>query len=109
MAGKRISADKRQLILETEKNKIISDILNCAVWEYDIATKTFYLSRKISGKHDKENLTIPDYRNQMLEWDLIYPDDIPAFNRYCDMMDRGKDSFTIDVRQLNDIRRYVWF
>ncbi len=96
------------LELEEEKVRIIAELTNSALWEYDIETKELRQFKKLSGRYAKSTLNVPDYRITMLRWNLIYPDDIPVFHKYCDSMDLGEEYILYDIRFLSDSDEFLW-
>ena len=90
------------------KLKIVGDSVNCGIWEYDIATRTLDQDKKLDGKWSEENLVIPEYRKTCRGWGLIYSDDIPVFEAYCDSMDNGDPEYSYDLRCFTDAERYIW-
>ena len=49
-----------ELEVEREKYRIIAEITECAVWEYDIETKVLSQSRKLNGRYSDSDLIIPN-------------------------------------------------
>ncbi len=98
-----------KLKAETEKYKIIANDSNAGLWEYDIATKTVYQDKKLNGKWSQNNLTVENFRETILGWGLIYPDDIGIFEAYCDSMDNGEAFFEYDLRAIGDTESFAWF
>lgn len=96
------------LELEREKYRIIAELTDSALWEYDIDKKELIQIRKLRGRYSDNSLNIPDYRTTMLGWGLIYPEDIPIFHQYCDSMDRGDDSILYEYRSLSDNDEFIW-
>lgn len=96
------------LELEKEKFRILTDTIDCALWEYDIATHTLLQTRKFRGRYSEDNLNIPDYYNKMMEWNLIHPDDVQIFKEYCSAMDRGEKTVDFTLRALSDNDDYIY-
>ncbi|MGN0642477.1 MAG: EAL domain-containing protein [Huintestinicola sp.] len=94
--------------IEQTKYAMIADQVNCGIWEYDISTGALDQSRKLDGKWADTNLMIPDYRKTIRGWGIIYPDDIPVFEAYCDSMDNGDEYYSYDLRAYTDHDRYMW-
>lgn len=97
-----------QLLVEKELNRTLSESSNCAIWEYNPKIKALNQLKKLNGRYSNENLLIPDYRNSVLSWNIIHPDDLDIFNAYCDSMDRGDASFDYTLRALGDIDEYIY-
>ena len=97
-----------ELEVEREKYRIISELTECAVWEYDIETKELSQSRKLNGRYSDSDLIIPNYRISVLDWGLVYPEDISVFNQYCDSMDRGDNYFEYELRAIGDNDDFIW-
>lgn len=96
---RKISELENQLKIEKEKQGTIEDI---GLWEYDIASRRLIQTRKLQGEWSNNNLTVENYREQMKEWDLIHPEDIPLFDEYCDSLDRGDAHVLSELRFLRD-------
>jgi diguanylate cyclase (GGDEF)-like protein len=103
----RIQMEK-ELELRREKYRILVELADCAIWEYNINTKSLKHSRKSNGKNTSIDMEIPDYRNYMINRNLIYHEDIDVFNQYCDSMDQGKDNIHYEIRTLGEHYEYIW-
>lgn len=99
----------RQLNIDKAKIETIADEVDCAVWEYDIANKSLNHSRKMDGRYSKNNLIIDDFRNKVLEWGIVYHEDISKFINFCDSLDRGDTYVETDIRWIGDNSRFEWF
>lgn len=101
-----------QLEFELECSKarasFVAEYEKCAIWEYDIATKTLELMRKLGGRYSENDKTIKDYKNCMHKWNLIHPDDWAVFDAYCESMDNGDEYFSYDYRQVVNNALFVW-
>jgi diguanylate cyclase (GGDEF)-like protein len=94
--------------LEKERYKLIAELTECALWEYDIEKKELRQYRKLKGRYANENLIIKDYRNFITEKGWIHPDDVNLFHEYCNSMDRGEASIHYEMRLLGDNHEYIW-
>ena len=94
--------------VEKTKCRIISDSLSCGIWEYDIASKTLQHDKKLDGRWSDENLSINNYRKTVRGWGLVYADDIPVFEAYCDSMDNGDAEYSYDFRVYSDNEKFEW-
>lgn len=83
--------------------------LDCAVWEYSIEEKKLTSIKKLDGKWSDTNLILENYRETMLNWNIIHPDDIDKFLMYCESMDNAEENFTHELRVLSDSDDYRWF
>lgn len=101
-------AIENNLKLEKEKYRIFAELTECALWEYNIKTKEFKHFRKLKGRYANHNLTIPDFRNTMIQKGWLYPEDIQEFEAFCDSMDRGEEFIQYDLRSLGDNDEYIW-
>jgi len=104
----RLARLELELAAEKKKNEIIQKDANCAIWEYDIASKRLSHARKLDGKYSDTNMVIEDYRKTMHGWNLVHPEDWDVFDAYCDSMDQGDASFRYDLRQITDESMFVW-
>jgi PAS domain-containing protein len=101
-------ATEASLELEKVKYKLIAELTECALWEYDIETKELRQYRKLRGRYSNENLTIKNYRNVIIENGWIHPDDEIKFVEYCDSMDRGDAYLQYELRVMGDNHEYIW-
>lgn len=83
--------------------------IDCGLWEYVIAAKRLDQSKKLGGQYSETSLIVENYRQQVHEWNLIYPDDWEIFDAYCDSMDRGDAHLTYELRALCDDGYFVWY
>lgn len=99
---------EQELELERVKYRIIADLTDCGIWDYDIKTHTLHQKKKLKGRYSEDNLIIPNYRNTVIEWGLIHPEDIEIFHKYCDSMDRGDEYIEYELRTMGDNDEYIW-
>lgn len=66
----RIEELEKELAEERIRRKITEDNSDCALWEYEIASKKYVLSRKLGGKWNTTNMVIENYQEQMHKWGL---------------------------------------
>ena len=105
----RIEELEKELAEERIRRKITEDNSDCALWEYEIATKKYVLSRKLGGKWSTTNMVIENYQEQMHKWGFVHPDDWSVFDAFCESMDRGDEHISYEVRQVSDESVFVWF
>ena len=105
----RVETLERELAEERIRRKITEDNTDCALWEYEIATKKYVLSRKLGGKWSTTNMVIENYQEQMHNWGFVHPDDWLIFDEFCAAMDRGDEHISYEVRQVSDESVFVWF
>ena len=105
----RIEELEKELAEERIRRKITEDNSDCALWEYEIATKKCVLSRKLGGKWSTTNMVIENYQEQMHKWGFVHPDDWSVFDAFCEAMDRGDEHISYEVRQVSDETVFVWF
>lgn len=104
---KKIEALENQLKV-IEKDSGLYNNQDCGLWEYDIKGKRLIQSRKLEGKWSNDNLTVENYREQILEWNLVHPEDIQVFEEFCDSLDRGKAHIMYEIRMLRDNGKFAW-
>ena len=97
----RIEELERELAEERIRRKITEDNSDCALWEYEIASKKYVLSRKLGGKWNTTNMVIENYQEQMHNWGFVHPDDWATFDEFCAAMDRGDEHISYEVRQVS--------
>ena len=105
----RIEELEKELAEERIRRKITEDNSDCALWEYEIATKKYVLSRKLGGKWSTTNMVIENYQEQMHKWGFVHPDDWATFDEFCAAMDRGDEHISYEVRQVSDESAFIWF
>ena len=105
----RIEELERELAEERIRRKITEDNSDCALWEYEIASKKYVLSRKLGGKWNTTNMVIENYQEQMHNWGFVHPDDWATFDEFCAAMDRGDERISYEVRQVSDESAFIWF
>ena len=105
----RIEELEKELAEERIRRKITEDNSDCALWEYEIATKKYVLSRKLGRKWSTTNMVIENYQEQMHKWGFVHPDDWATFDEFCAAMDRGDEHISYEVRQVSDESAFIWF
>lgn len=104
----KIESLKNELNILNRRYEAAMKISDHALWEYDVASKTMHLSKKLYGRYSEINKDIPDYRIKMLEWKLVHPEDLNIFNQYCDSLDSGDRKFSYEYRQITDNNLFRW-
>ncbi|MGN0642998.1 MAG: EAL domain-containing protein [Huintestinicola sp.] len=84
------------------KADIIADFCPYALWEYVIKDKCALQYKKLEGRFSGDLEPVRNFRRSMLDWGVVYPDDIPIFNEFCDALDRGDDEIDFVIRQFSD-------
>lgn len=105
---KKIEDLENQLKVMEQNREPYGNHQDCGLWEYDIKEKRLIQSRKLEGKWSNNNLVVEKYREQMLEWNLIHPEDIQVFEEFCDSLDRGKAHIMYEIRTLRDNGKFAW-
>ncbi|SET01640.1 bifunctional diguanylate cyclase/phosphodiesterase [[Clostridium] polysaccharolyticum] len=105
---KRIQELEHELDLSKIKYSILADCTDCGLWEYDIETKCLNQSKKLHGIWEHNNLDIPNYRDTVLGWGIIHPEDVDVFKAYCNSMDNGVPNFQYDLRAVTDDATFTW-
>ena len=105
----KIEELEKELAEERIRRKITEDNSDCALWEYEIASKKYVLSRKLGGKWNTTNMVIENYQEQMHNWGFVHPDDWATFDEFCAAMDRGDEHISYEVRQVSDESAFIWF
>lgn len=97
------------LALEKERERldIIANISADALFQYDIKTKTLIDSSTLNGLLGKETV-IKDYRNTIIAWNIVHPEDEVIFNKLCDALDEGEKQFSFELRVHNDSGEFRW-
>lgn len=107
-ARQEIKRLKLSLRAEQLRTKISSEYTNFGLWEYDIATDICYQYKKLSGKYEDNLEPIVHFRDSLISWGIVCTDDLPAFNRFCDAMERGDKEISCDIRAINDDCEMIW-
>lgn len=107
-ARQEIKRLKISLRAEQLRTKICSEYSNFGLWEYDIATDICYQYKKLSGKYENNLEPIVHFRDSVISWGTVCTEDIPAFNRFCDAMERGDSEMSCDLRIINDNYEMIW-
>lgn len=94
--------------IELQRREIITDYLECALWEYNIKEKCQYQYKKLDGKWMENKEPIRNFRETVVSWGLIHPDDLHIFYRYCDSLERGESDFSYDMRMMGDSGKFIW-
>lgn len=97
-----------EAIYQERKCFLICESFDYALWEYDRRTKLMSHQRKFGGKWSDSDLDIPDFKNTMLGWGIIHPDDLELFIKYCNSLDNGDESFSYELRMITDSGSYTW-
>ena len=105
---KKAKALESQLKIAEQNRELYGYDQECGLWEYDIEGKRLIQSRKLEGKWSNNNLIVENYRGQILEWNLIHPEDIQVFEEFCDSLDRGKAHIMYEFRALRDNGKFAW-
>lgn len=107
-ARQEIKRLKISLRVEKLRTMISSEYTNFGLWEYDIATDICYQYKKLSGKYEENLEPIVHFRDSIVSWGIVCTEDLPAFNRFCDAMERGEKEIYCELRALNDSCDMVW-
>lgn len=104
----KINKLELELLTERKKYELVLEYSDCGLWEYVIADKKLVQSKKLNGKYQFQNLIIENFRETVLGWGNVHPDDVGVFNAYCDSMDHGDAAYEYDLRAMTDDDYYIW-
>lgn len=107
-AQQEIKRLKLSLRAEKLRTKISSEYTDFGLWEYDIATDICYQYKKLSGRYEDNLEPIVHFRDSIISWGIVCTDDLPAFNRFCDALERGEKEIACEVRAINDNYEMIW-
>lgn len=99
-----------QISLRAEqlRTKICFEYTNFGLWEYDIATDVCYQYKKLNGKYENNLEPINHFRDSVISWGIVFAEDLPTFNRFCDALERGDAEMSCDLRAINDNCEMIW-
>ncbi|MDD7430070.1 MAG: bifunctional diguanylate cyclase/phosphodiesterase [Oscillospiraceae bacterium] len=98
------------LKLSSEKARyaVASKFVDFGIWEYDIASTTQYMIKKLEGKFSEKLEPIEGFCDTIIGSGSVYPDDIPVFRDFCERMDRGEPEISCEIRMYSDEYEYRW-
>lgn len=98
------------LALQAEKIRtmISSEYTNFGLWEYDIASDTCYMYKKLNRKYENSLDPIVHYRDSVQSWGIICTEDLPIFNQFCDDLKSGEKEVRCEIRTINDNCDIIW-
>lgn len=108
LARQEIKRLKLSLRAEKLRTKISSEYTDFGLWEYDIDSDICYQYKKLSGRYEDNLEPIVHFRESIISWGIVYTEDLPAFNRFCDAMERGDKELFCEIRAINDNCDMVW-
>lgn len=97
-----------KLQLEKENYTTVLKHSRGSIWEYDIKTDTMKKSDKNSGLYFGSDY-IENFSTHSTDHNLIYPDDMNIYNKFCHYLKTGKDEIRSMFRAKNVFGEYVWF
>lgn len=101
-AEARIASLDLAVRMEREKLKVASDNLEIGLWEFDVTTGILYQNKKLGGIYESDLDPITNFREAMLNWNVICSADIPLFHKFCDALDRGDPEISFDIHTVSD-------
>lgn len=108
LARQEIKRLKLSLRAEKLRTKISSEYTDFGLWEYDIESDICYQYKKLSGRYEDNLEPIVHFRDSIISWGIVCTEDLPAFNRFCDAMERGDKELSCEIRAINDNCDVVW-
>ncbi len=110
MEEARQEIKRLQISLRAEqlRTKICFEYSNFGLWEYDIATDVCYQYKKLNGKYENNLEPIVHFRDSVISWGIVFAEDLPTFNRFCDAMERGDAEMSCNLRAINDDCEMIW-
>jgi diguanylate cyclase (GGDEF)-like protein len=97
-----------KLQLEKENYTTVLKHSRGSIWEYDIKTDTMRKSDKNSGLYFGSDY-INNFSTHSIDYNLIYPDDLKIYNKFCHYLKTGKKEIRSMFRAKNVSGEYVWF
>jgi len=85
---------------------IITGLMNCGLWEYDVARGELSQSAKVTG--NEMGFKVARFRKTLEAAKLIDEEDLPVFGQLCDSLEHGDEAFTYDLRAKTSAKVSVW-
>ena len=85
---------------------IITGLMNCGLWEYDVVKGELSQSAKITG--NEMGFKLANFRKTLLAARLIYEEDLPVFEKLCNSLEHGDEAFSYDLRAKTSDNTAVW-
>lgn len=99
---------QQKLEIEEERYRIVADISDDYLFEYDIATDTMIYSEKYASDF-RVNRVQPDYMQSLRVRDVIPPSDWSAFEEIYDNLRQGQKIFSQTYRFKNPDGELRWY
>ncbi len=104
----RIRELEQELEQQRAKYRIISGMVHCGLWEYNIASGELEQSRSVEGMASRDVLRIPSFRTTMEQSGLVAEEDRDIFEALCDSLEHGDEAFSYDMRAYIDEKTRIW-
>lgn len=93
---------------EQERYKKMFQLTSGVLWEFSVQNETLSKSHAELGIYTGTVCT-PNYRNYILDHQIIYEEDLPVFEEFYACLLSGKDRFCYELRAKNCRGEYVWY
>lgn len=93
--------------IEEEKYRILAEISNDILFEYDIFADIMTYADKFSENFGRK-AKIERFAELKEEMNYIYKDDIPAFQNFCKLLGGEKQKLEVEYRTKGKDGEYVW-
>lgn len=78
-------------------------------WEYDIPSRNMSMDFYDNGNVISGRVIFKNYRRNIIDLNLIFPEDEALFEVYCAELDAGKDNVCLDYRAIGENYDIIWF
>lgn len=96
------------LEINEERYRIVFELCEETLWEYNIASETMTHSTKYNNNFLGDKV-ITNYRQTMLSKENIHEEDINKFKCFCDDLACGKQHIRLEMRSKDKYGQYTWF
>ena len=106
-AEKELMKSRHELAISNERYQIVINQSGSIVFDYDFTRRTIFYSnlfRKIFGY----NPPTEDYPNSIIDENIIHPDDIQRFQKFCETLAGGINYSEDELRFINSTGEYMW-
>lgn len=91
------------------KDRLLGSLTTANSWEYTISTHSMYYRYFDEETGQPKEVTINDFRKNVKEMNLIFSEDEPLFDAFCDALDRGDDVIKAEYRAIGKDYKVQWF
>ena len=97
-----------RLLLETERYRVASELVNDVLFEYDIGKDRVRFMGKYRELFGRKPLILDFLKNNGINTKVVHPNDAGIYKKFCQRLVEGQEIIEVQFRMKDRLGEYIW-